>query len=183
MRLFIIIIIILNIINVVVLGQTSRKPMTRNPNSGYANFNEINGGYGLGGTTVPYSKYYFGLTTIHGYQLNIYGLKVNQSLFGGLGSGFLLYDGGLLVPVFADLRFTVNKRKISSFAYCETGFHANLEDPINGLRMFIDAGLGLKIRIMETLFSTFSIGAKLQVGNANSDSFINSKLGLAFRPK
>jgi hypothetical protein len=174
---------ILIFISVVVIGQSSRKPMTRNPNSGYANFNEISGGYGLGSTTLPYSKYYFGLTTIHGYQLNIYGLKVNQSLFGGLGTGFLLYDEGLLVPVFADLRFIINKRKISSFAYCDAGFHANFEDPINGLRMFIDTGLGLKIKIRETLFSTFSIGAKMQVGNTNSDSFINSKLGLAFKPK
>ena len=181
MKIFIAVLLLSAASNIVV-SQSARKPMTRNPNSGYANFNEINGGYGLGGTTLPYSKYYVGLTTIHGYQLNIHGMKINQSLFGGLGTGLLLYNEGFLFPVFADLRFTVNKRKVSPFAYGESGFHVNMDDPLNGLRIFIDAGLGLKIKISETLFSTFSVGGKMQVGNSNTDSFLNTKLGLAFKP-
>ena len=128
-------------------GQGGRRPMTINPGSGYGNFNEITGGYGLSGTSLSNSKYYYGFLTTHGYQLNIYGLNVNRNLFGGLGTGALIYEEGLHIPLYADLRFTWNTGKISPFLSGDGGFLFNLNDLNKNTMIFIDGfnGLGLDI--------------------------------------
>ncbi len=60
---------------------------------------------------MPYSGQYYGFTTSHGYQLNIYGLNLSTNLFIGLGTGLLFYTEGNLVPAFIDFRFTWDKKK------------------------------------------------------------------------
>ena len=107
------IIFVLIIACTTVFGQTNHRPVTLNPNSGYININELHYGYGLGGTTRSYSKQFYGLTTMHGYKLNIYGLHINHSLLGGIGTGILFYNGGPLFPLYLDLRFGWNSKKIS----------------------------------------------------------------------
>src|SRR5665647_2306529 len=93
-------------------ANSGRQNVTLNPNSGYANITEATFGYGVAGTTMPYSQQYYGFTSSHGYQLNIYGLNVSTNMFMGLGSGLLFYKEGNLVPVFVDFRFTWDKKKI-----------------------------------------------------------------------
>jgi len=52
MKVLIAILIILNFTFSNGSAQGRRRAMTTNPNSGYANFNELAGGYGLAGTTL-----------------------------------------------------------------------------------------------------------------------------------
>ena len=96
-KLLLILAIILNAS--VVFTQPHKRPVTLNPHSGYASINELTAGYGLGSIGPDYSGYFMGLTTTHGYQLNLYGLRVNSSLSGGIGAGMLFYNGGPLFPL------------------------------------------------------------------------------------
>lgn len=157
--------------------------MATNSNSGYANFNEISYGYGLGNTSSPFSKYYVGFTTSHGYQLQIYGSKKNQGLFAGLGTGLFKYDAGLLAPLYVDARFLWNKQTVSPFINGESGIIFNLEGPAGEMRLFANLGGGVKIRISKTLYTTFSTGLKVQMGKTSQDSFVYVKMGLAFKPQ
>ena len=79
---------------ITVSAQPYKRPATLNPNSGYSNVNELAGGFGLGITSEDYARHFAGFTTTHGYQLNLFGLNVKSNLFGGLGTGILVYNGG-----------------------------------------------------------------------------------------
>jgi hypothetical protein len=164
-----------------VSGQGRRRPMTINPGSGYGNINEIAGGYGLSGTTLPNSTYYYGFLTTHGYQLNIYGLNVNRNLFGGLGTGALIYEKGLHIPLSADLRFTWNTGKISPFLSGDGGFLFNLNDLNKNTMMFIDGGGGIQIRITGNFSAIVGTGMRVQMGLGGRRSFINAKIGIGFK--
>jgi hypothetical protein len=162
-------------------GQDKHKPVTINPSQGYANFYEITCAYGIGTTTEPYSKYYYGMTTSQGYQLNFYGLNIKRSIFGGLGTGIIVYNGGGLLPVFADLRFTWYKKKISPFVYGNTGFLFDFHDFFDNARMFINGGGGIKIKFDSNLFASFGTGLQIQMGNTSRESFLNLRIGLGFK--
>lgn len=168
----------------VVFGQSNRHPVTINSNSGYTNVNEFSGGYGLGGTTLPYSKYFYGITTMHGYQLNIYGLGINRSLIGGIGTGMLLYDGGTLFPLYLDLRFVWNSEKFSPFIFGNSGFLLNFKDLNGETKIFIDGGGGVRLKIDDSLSASFGTGLFVQMGNSTSrDAFVNLKIGLIYKPR
>ena len=89
---------------ITVSAQPYKRPATLNPNSGYSNVNELAGGFGLGITSEDYARHFAGFTTTHGYQLNLFGLNVKSNLFGGLGTGILVYNGGILFPLSGDFR-------------------------------------------------------------------------------
>ena len=176
-------ILMINLVCCTVSGQGKRRPMTMNPGSGYANYNEITGGFGLSHTSLPNSKYYYGLTTTHGYQLNIYGLNVNRDLFGGLGTGVLIYEGGLHVPLCLDLRFTWNIDKISPFVSGDGGFLFSFDDVNEKTMMVINGGGGIKIKINRNLYATFGTGLRVQMAVGGRRSFVNAKIGLGFKAR
>src|SRR5512136_2796256 len=126
---------------------STRQNVTLNPNSGYANVSEATFGYGVAGTTMPYSERYYGFTTSHGYQLNIYGLNLSTNLFMGLGGGLLFYKEGNLIPVFADFRFTWDKKIIEPFLFGSSGLLFGVKNPGENAKLFINAGGGIKYRI------------------------------------
>ena len=68
-----------------------------NNNPGLITINELHFGIGLGITNVPYSKSFFGFTTINGYQ-------INKNFVAAAGTGLSFYNGGMLVPLFLDFR-------------------------------------------------------------------------------
>ena len=157
-------------------------PVTLNTNSGYVNINEVNYGYGLGTSTGSYTKQYFGLITMHGYQLNIYGLHLNRSFIAGVGSGVLLYNGRLLIPLYLDFRYIWNLKNISPFIYEDSGVLLNFEDLIPGTKMFINPGAGVKLKISGSLSASFGTGLFVQMGpDASRDSFINLKVGIVYK--
>jgi hypothetical protein len=176
-------IIIINLVFCTVSGQGKRRPMTMNPGSGYANYNEIAGGFGLSHTSLSNSKYYYGLTTTHGYQLNIYGLNVNRDLFGGVGTGVLFYEGGLHIPLSLDLRFAWNINKISPFVSGDGGFLFSIDDVDYKTMMIINGGGGIKIKINPNLYATFGTGLRVQMAVGGRRSFVNAKIGLGFKAR
>lgn len=159
---------------------STRQNVTLNPNSGYANVSEATFGYGVGGTTMPYSEHYYGFTTSHGYQLNIYGLNLSTNLFIGLGAGLLFYKEGNLVPAFVDFRFTWDKKKIEPFLYGNSGLLFGVKSPDENTKLFINAGGGIKYRIDDSFALSLGAGLLLQMGTSRA-SFLNIKAGVSYK--
>jgi len=159
---------------------SSRQNVTLNPNSGYANITEATFGYGVAGTTMPYSRQYYGFTTSHGYQLNIYGLNLSNNLFMGLGTGLLFYKEGNLVPVFVDFRFTWDKKKIEPFLYGNSGLLFGVKNLDENTKLFINTGGGVRFRIDEAFAVSLGMGLLIQMGISRA-SFPNIKAGVSYK--
>jgi hypothetical protein len=161
----------------------NRQSVTINRNSSYVSINDLTYGYGLGSTISPYAKQYTGLTTMHGYQLNIYGLHIKRSLIAGLGTGVLFYAGGPLIPLYLDFRYIWSFKKISPFIYDDNGVLLNYGNLINATKMFINSGAGIKFKISGSIAANFAAGLFVQMGPIVSrDSFVNLKVGVIYKP-
>src|SRR5665811_1186650 len=71
---------------------------------GYINITELNAGIGLGATNVPYSKSYFGITTVNGYQFT-------RNIKAGIGVGVQFHNSGTLFPLYLDARYSFSAQK------------------------------------------------------------------------
>lgn len=159
---------------------TGQQNITINPYSGYANANEFTYGYGVAGTTMDYSEQYYGFTTSHGYQLNIYGLNRSNHLFLGLGTGVLFYKEGNLVPLFADFRYTWDKKKIEPFIFGASGVLFGVKNLDENTKLFINGGGGIRYSIDESFALILGAGYLIQMGTSRA-SFLNVKAGVAFK--
>jgi hypothetical protein len=159
---------------------STRQNVTLNPNSGYANVTEATYGYGVAGTTMPYSERYYGFTTSHGYQLNIYGLNLSTNLFIGLGGGLLFYKEGNLIPAFVDFRFTWDKKKIEPFLFGNSGLLFGVKKLGENTKLFINAGGGIKYPIDDSFAISLGAGLLLQMGTSRA-SFLNIKAGISYK--
>jgi len=158
--------------------------VTFNKGSGYMNINELHYGYGIAASDSPYGKQYYGFTTTHGYQLNIYNLYTNNSLLAGLSTGVFVYDGRSLIPLSLDIRFMANYKKISPFIYEVNGILVSIDEIKEQTRMFINPGVGVKIKINRLLSASFGAGLFVQMGdNVYRDSFFALRTGIIFKPK
>ena len=156
--------------------------VTINANSGYVSITDITYGYGLGGSTEPYGRQYIGFTTMHGYQLNLYGLNIKRSLIAGAGIGVLYYNAQPLVPLYLDFRYVWSLKKISPFIYEDNGILMNFDD-LTSTKMFINPGAGINLKISGTLAASIGAGLFVQMGpGVSRDSFVNLKLGLSYKP-
>jgi hypothetical protein len=159
---------------------SSRQNVTLNTNSDYANITEATFGYGVAGTTLPYSERYYGFTTSHGYQLNIYGLNLSTNLFFGLGGGLLFYKEGNLVPVFVDFRFTWDKKKTEPFLFGQSGLLFGVKNLDENTKLFINAGGGIKYRIDDSFAVSLGTGLLLQMGTSRA-SFLTFRAGILYK--
>jgi hypothetical protein len=142
---------------------------------GFVNITEFNGAIGLGDTTTINSKYYFGVTDVLGYQ-------INRNFFGGVGIGYLHYDGGDFFPLYLEYKYSMYLRRITPYFYADGGV---LIDPIDfrsESKIFINPGIGISRYISTRLECNFSVGLMIQAkSTVMRDSFINFKLGIIFR--
>ncbi len=161
-------------------ANSGRQNVTLNPNSGYANVTEATFGFGVAGTTMPYSQQYYGFTSSHGYQLNIYGLNLSTNLFIGMGSGLLFYKEGNLIPAFVDFRFTWDKKKIEPFLYGNSGLLFGVKNLDENTKLFINGGAGIRYRIDDSFAVSLGGGLLLQMGTSRA-SFLNIKAGVSYK--
>ncbi len=159
-----------------------RRPITINTGSGYVTINEMTGGYGLAGTSSDYADYFYGFTTTHGYQWNMRGLGVNQSMSGAMGAGILIYESGKLFPLFGDLRFTINRTKVSPYFMARGGILISSENFDKLTQLFINAGGGINIKIAGSLAVNLGPGLLVQAGGGSRESFATMNAGLWFKP-
>jgi opacity protein-like surface antigen len=154
---------------------TPNKPSTTlNPESGFITINELTAGFGLGITSVPYSKSYFGFTTINGYQ-------IDKNFVMAAGTGILGYNGGVLIPLFLDFRYRFNLDPYTPFIWADGGFLLNLKDFSNGTKQFLNPGAGVRYAFSRNIAANLGAGLLLQSGGGISDTFINFKGGVTYK--
>lgn len=140
--------------------------------SGYIMVNELVAGSGLSGHTTPYSEYFFGFTTMHGYQ-------ANEIFTIGAGTGLLFYNDGLLIPLYADLRVRMSQSFLAPYLSGSAGVLLNPDDFDAGTRMFIEPGAGLLYSLSRKMAINLSAGLKIQMApNISRASFLTLSLGL-----
>ncbi len=152
---------------------TPNKPFsTMRSTPGWVTKLEMTGGFGLKGQSYDYSKHFFGLTSVTGYQLN-------ANFFAGAGTGLLFYDAGLLVPLFLDFRYAFYSGQISPYVFGDGGLLLNFSD-LNTTKLFINPGLGARYTISKKVGVNASIGIISQVDGVNRASFLNFKSGIVY---
>ena len=150
---------------------------------GLYSLTEVHYGFGLYVIEPPFAQYYTGATTALGWRFG------NGFALGG-GTGFLKYNEGYTVPVYADLRYFMGKKKVHYFIAMPAGFLMNFNNFRDYSRIFGNPSIGLAVPVSGNTYLTFSTGLFTQINRvifddphfdaAWHDSFINLKLGLLF---
>jgi len=156
-------------------GVKERPPKLRNFRPEILNITELNFGFGLGDVKEDYSKGFVGLTSVLGYT-------ITKNINIGFGTGFSSYNGGMLFPVFLDLRGMLNFGKLSAYFFGDGGLILNFSDTDYENRIMLNPGIGLKFSLTEKLSGNVGGGLLIQTtpDRGKHDSFINLKLGLTY---
>ncbi|NLA50308.1 MAG: hypothetical protein GX876_12725 [Bacteroidales bacterium] len=150
---------------------------------GYININELTGGYGLGSTEVANSKFFYGFTTIHGYEFIVSPFSINSGLSLGAGAGMQFYDDAALFPVFGDLRYFVRLKNISPFVFGSSGILMNLDNFRDQSMFFLNGGAGTMVKLSNNLNLSIGAGLFIQFSRDKTrDAFFNLKAGVSFKP-
>lgn len=162
-------------------GLTYRTTTLSKIKSGYININELTYAHGLGITSVPYSKHYYGLVTLHGYKYAVPGIYWKPAFIGGMAAGILFYDEGPLFPVQLEMRFLASQKKVAPWLNGSCGFLLNISDISGNSRYFLNAGGGLQFKLHNSLALTTGTGLLVQwYRDIPRDSFVNVRVGVAF---
>ncbi|HBE42525.1 MAG TPA: hypothetical protein DDW27_15255 [Bacteroidales bacterium] len=151
---------------------------------GFVNVTELNGAYGLvnhgeeGAPHEPgsvYSAYYYGVTNIFGYQ-------IDRNFFGGVGVGYLHYEGGGLFPVYLEYKYNMYLRRFSPYFYADGGGMVHLSEFYDESKIFVNPGIGLSRTISPKLEVNLSVGYMIQARTTLSRvTFLNFKAGIILR--
>ncbi len=142
---------------------------------GYITINEFNYGIGLGGHTTPFSEQFIGFTSVHAYQ-------VNEIFLVGGGTGVLIYNDGLMIPLFIDMRIRFPFNEFTPYVSGGGGMLINPSDINTNSRMFINPAAGIRYTLSNKMAFTFSGGLWIQMGaNVSRASFINIKTGIVYK--
>ncbi len=142
--------------------------------SGYFNNTDLTGAVGLQIRDADYTKYFFGFTTVNGYV-------INKHFMAGVGVGLSAYNGGLMAPLFLDMRYTFAKRSFRPYIFADGGILINF-DNLKQPSLFVNPGFGIEKAIGRKFSVNFGAGYFLQRDDKRN-SFINAKLGLIYRKK
>ena len=144
---------------------------------------EVQYGFGLYIIEPPFAHHVTGVTTALGWSYP------GGFALGG-GAGFLRYNDGYTVPLYADIRYFMGKQKVRFFVAMPAGFLLNFDNFRDYSKVFANPSLGLTVPIFKETHISFSTGLFTQIDrevfddpsfNAPwHDSFINLKLGLLF---
>ena len=140
---------------------------------GFITINELTVGIGLGETGVPYSKSFFGITTINGYQTDF-------NLIAAVGTGLSFYNGGMLVPLFLDFRYGFNIDHFNPYIFVDGGLLFNFSDFKEGTKLFINPGIGIRYYVSRKMAVTLGGGLLVQYRPAR-DAFVNIKAGVSYK--
>jgi hypothetical protein len=143
---------------------------------GFVSITELTGAFGLGITENDLSKYYYGITTVAGYQFT-------RSIKAGIGAGVHIHNEGTLFPLYLDVRYSFNAQEIVPFFAGAGGIMLDFTE-LNYTRVFINPSAGLRYVAANRTAVTFSTGLMVTTGGPNArKSFVNFKLGVEFKGK
>jgi hypothetical protein len=129
------------------------------------------GGYGLNYRDIPYSAYYYGLTTVNG-------ILIDNHFMGGLGVGLVNFDAGLMAPLFMEFRYSFGSSLWAPYVYTDGGFELKFNDFMNS-SLFVNPGVGLTHKLNEKIALDLGLGY-FQHREALRSSFVNFRIGLVF---
>ncbi len=138
-------------------------------NQGFVSINEFTAGIGLNTNSTPYSKHFFGFTSVTAYQLN-------SNFMAGAGVGLSFYDAGLLVPLFLDFRYSFLPRPFTPYIYADGGLNLQVSS-LNDTKLFINPGVGARYSFGRKIAANVSVGIISQVDGINRASFLTVKAG------
>jgi hypothetical protein len=157
------------------LIRPNRPSLTIDASPGFITINEVNAGFGISGTTVPYSQSFFGVTSVNGYQ-------VNDVFMVGGGTGLLFFNDGLLIPLYVDMRVRIKVDDLTPFLSGSGGLLLNPSDFDSGSRMFINPAAGARLSMSRKLGLSASAGLWMQMGSGiGRASFVNLKVGMVYK--
>jgi hypothetical protein len=134
---------------------------------------EYHAGAGVGDVTVPYSKQFNGFNILAGYQLN-------KSFIIAAGSGAASYNGGTLVPVYMDLRYTFYFSRLAPYLFADGGLLMNVSN-FNETRMFMNPGIGARYSVTRNIALNFSAGILAQSSGTTMNVFANIRTGVIYK--
>jgi len=137
---------------------------------GFISITELTGGTGISLTDAPYSRYYFGITSVAGYQFT-------RNITVGGGTGLHFHNDGTFLPLFLDARFSLNASNFVPFFAAAGGVDINLSDLDSRAWIFINPSIGIRWVAADRRSVSFSAGLKTMSGKVNRNSFINFRLG------
>jgi hypothetical protein len=156
---------------------TSDRILNRDRQNGFFNSTDINSGIGLGETEASYSKYFVGLSNVTGYQFA-------RMMKAGIGLGVSSFNGGILFPAYAHVRYSFNTNSIVPFLYADGGYLFSFQDFSNESRPFFDGGAGVRFLVRERFSVNLSGGLLQHFGGIDVKStFVNLKAGIEFKAK
>ena len=142
---------------------------------GFVNITELSGAQGFENVCNKNAWYYFGATSIFGYQ-------VGRNFICGAGTGFYMFDESPLIPLFVDLRYTTYFQFANPFFFADGGVLFDYNDFKDGMKVFFNPGIGLSRSFSPKIDGTLGAGLMIQMGHeTDRASFVNIKLGLIFR--
>ena len=145
------------------------------PNPGFITINDFNAGFGLGITSTPYSKFFFGITSVNGYQIN------DMFMVGG-GTGVLFYNEGTMIPLYLDMRFRFKINRLTPYASAAGGVLFNLEDFDKNTAFFVNPSAGVRYSLTDHFGLNAGVGLWMQIApELLRASFINLRLGAVYK--
>jgi hypothetical protein len=163
-------------------GQPDNQNVAKSPalfvdwRPGFISTTEVIGGPGLNLTTDTYSKYYYGVTTIAGYQFT-------RNIKAGVGLGVQIHNDGVLFPLFIDARYSFSAQKFVPFIAAAGGLTLGFKDQAFTPWIFISPSLGIKWVVANKTGLSFSGGVMTMSGGAGRNSFASFKFGIEFKGK
>jgi hypothetical protein len=144
--------------------------------SGFVSITEIGGGFGIGDVAADYSRSLISINTVAGYRINSHFLT-------GIGTGVHFYNGGTLIPLYLDLRYTFKDSKFTPFVVADGGMLFNIKDFITS-GLFINPRFGLEKKLNARVSLNMSTGVLLKQSPVGyRTTFINFMGGVSFRAK
>ncbi len=141
---------------------------------GFVSITELTYAPGIGLTNDGISSYYYGITTVAGYQFT-------RNIKTGAGVGVHFHEQGTLFPLFLDIRLNTNAQEFVPFISGGGGIMLDFSD-LENTRVFINPSLGIKYVVANRKAVSFSTGLMVTTGGANArKSFINFKLGVELK--
>ena len=152
---------------------------------GFVNITELNGAIGIVDHEGPddsaedpeslNSKYYYGVTNITGYQ-------IDRNFFGGIGVGYLHYEGGDLFPVFLEYKYNIYLKRFSPYFYADGGGMVHLTEFYDESKIFVNPGVGISRTLSSDFDINLSAGYMIQARTTLTRvTFLNFKVGISWR--
>lgn len=143
---------------------------------GFVSITELTAAAGLSATESPMSAYYYGITSVAGWQFS-------RNLKAGGGAGVHIHNQGILLPLFLDFRLSLNARELVPFIAGTGGVTIDPAE-IDASRVFINPSVGIRYVAANRKAVTLSAGVMVLAGSAyDRKSFVNVKLGAEFKKR